>query len=174
MSGKLLLKLEAVHFMLGHHTSTYYNFLEQPVNSRNRCEGRGGGVGCLCVCLCVWGGERDVGMGRGCLYVGLEGVCVWGGEDSSNSWVGDWGGMERGNGYGHILSLVCLTPRPSSALPCVPCCAVPCCASPCPLRFRHGHRPAQHSTARHAAGTVVASAGAGTKPSRGCLVTCWI
>jgi exportin-7 len=36
MSGKLLLKLEAVHFMLAHHTSTYYNFLEQPVNTRNR------------------------------------------------------------------------------------------------------------------------------------------
>jgi hypothetical protein len=37
MSGKLLLKLEAVHFMLANHTSNYYSFLEQPVNSRNRC-----------------------------------------------------------------------------------------------------------------------------------------
>ncbi|WIA44165.1 hypothetical protein OEZ86_010498 [Tetradesmus obliquus] len=36
MSGKLLLKLEAVHFMLGHHTSAYYSFLDAPPNSRNR------------------------------------------------------------------------------------------------------------------------------------------
>ncbi|KAF8061166.1 XPO7 [Scenedesmus sp. PABB004] len=36
MSGKLLLKLEAVHFMLGHHTSAYYAFLEHPTNGRNR------------------------------------------------------------------------------------------------------------------------------------------
>jgi exportin-7 len=36
MSGKLLLKLEAVHYMLSNHTSAHYSFLEQPVNSRNR------------------------------------------------------------------------------------------------------------------------------------------
>eukprot|EP00877_Chromochloris_zofingiensis_P005215 jgi/Chrzof1/14695/Cz09g12110.t1 len=36
MSGKLLLKLEAVAFMLAHHTSQYYTFLDCPVNSRNR------------------------------------------------------------------------------------------------------------------------------------------
>jgi exportin-7 len=36
MSGKLLLKLEAVHFMLGHHTSAYYSFLDHAANSRNR------------------------------------------------------------------------------------------------------------------------------------------
>lgn len=36
MSGKLLLKLEAVHFMLSNHTSSYYSFLEHPVNGRNR------------------------------------------------------------------------------------------------------------------------------------------
>lgn len=36
MSGKLLLKLEAVHFMLANHTSSYYSFLEYPVNGRNR------------------------------------------------------------------------------------------------------------------------------------------
>lgn len=36
MSGKLLLKLEAVHFMLAHHTSSYYSFLDAPVNGRNR------------------------------------------------------------------------------------------------------------------------------------------
>jgi exportin-7 len=36
MSGKLLLKLEAVHFMLTNHTSSYYSFLDHPVNGRNR------------------------------------------------------------------------------------------------------------------------------------------
>lgn len=36
MSGKLLLKLEAVGFMLCHHTSQYYTFLDHPANSRNR------------------------------------------------------------------------------------------------------------------------------------------
>jgi hypothetical protein len=36
MSGKLLLKLEAVHYMLAHHTSAYYSFLDHAANSRNR------------------------------------------------------------------------------------------------------------------------------------------
>lgn len=36
MSGKLLLKLEAVSFMLTNHTSQYYTFLDAPPNSRNR------------------------------------------------------------------------------------------------------------------------------------------
>ena len=36
MSGKLLLKLDAVAYMLAHHTSQYYTFLDCPVNSRNR------------------------------------------------------------------------------------------------------------------------------------------
>lgn len=36
MSSKLLLKLEAVHFMLANHTSSYYSFLEYTVNGRNR------------------------------------------------------------------------------------------------------------------------------------------
>ncbi len=36
MSGKLLLKLEAVGILLTHHTSTYYAFLDHRVNTRNR------------------------------------------------------------------------------------------------------------------------------------------
>ncbi|GAX79235.1 hypothetical protein CEUSTIGMA_g6675.t1 [Chlamydomonas eustigma] len=36
MSGKLLLKLEAISYLLSHHTSEYYNFLDHPTNSRNR------------------------------------------------------------------------------------------------------------------------------------------
>jgi len=34
MSGKLLQKLEAVHFMLQHHTSEHFGFLEE--HTRNR------------------------------------------------------------------------------------------------------------------------------------------
>ena len=34
MSGKLLQKLEAVHFMLAHHTSEHFGFLEE--HTRNR------------------------------------------------------------------------------------------------------------------------------------------
>ncbi len=36
MSSKLLLKLEAIGYMLSHHTSTFYSFLDHPVNTRNR------------------------------------------------------------------------------------------------------------------------------------------
>lgn len=36
MSGKLLMKLDCVTFLLGHHTSEYYGFLDHPANTRNR------------------------------------------------------------------------------------------------------------------------------------------
>jgi len=36
MSGKLLMKLDCVAFLLGHHTSEYYAFLDHPANTRNR------------------------------------------------------------------------------------------------------------------------------------------
>jgi exportin-7 len=36
MSGKLLLKLEAISYILAHHTSEYFPFLDDPVNARNR------------------------------------------------------------------------------------------------------------------------------------------
>ncbi len=36
MSGKLLLKLDSVAFMLTHHTVEYFTFLGHPCNSRNR------------------------------------------------------------------------------------------------------------------------------------------
>ncbi|KAI3436525.1 hypothetical protein D9Q98_005942 [Chlorella vulgaris] len=36
MSGKLLLKLEAIAFLLTHHTSDYFPFLSEPSNLRNR------------------------------------------------------------------------------------------------------------------------------------------
>lgn len=34
MSGKLLQKLEAVHFMLQHHTSEHFGFLEEHTHNR--------------------------------------------------------------------------------------------------------------------------------------------
>jgi hypothetical protein len=36
MSGKLLLKLDAVALMLTQHTSQHFKFLDHPVNTRNR------------------------------------------------------------------------------------------------------------------------------------------
>lgn len=36
MSGKLLLKLDAISYILTHHTSDYYAFLDHPANTRNR------------------------------------------------------------------------------------------------------------------------------------------
>eukprot|EP00242_Pyramimonas_sp_CCMP2087_P001295 CAMPEP_0198228690 /NCGR_PEP_ID=MMETSP1445-20131203/113729_1 /TAXON_ID=36898 /ORGANISM="Pyramimonas sp., Strain CCMP2087" /LENGTH=1057 /DNA_ID=CAMNT_0043909107 /DNA_START=452 /DNA_END=3625 /DNA_ORIENTATION=+ len=36
MSGKLLLKLESINFILGHHTHEHFPFLDPPVNTRNR------------------------------------------------------------------------------------------------------------------------------------------
>ena len=36
MSGKLLLKLDAVAFILGHHTAEHFAFLADPANSRAR------------------------------------------------------------------------------------------------------------------------------------------
>ena len=36
MSGKLLLKLDAVAFILGHHTAEHFAFLRDPGNSRAR------------------------------------------------------------------------------------------------------------------------------------------
>ena len=36
MSGKLLLKLDAVAFILGHHTAEHFAFLRDPANSRAR------------------------------------------------------------------------------------------------------------------------------------------
>lgn len=36
MSGKLLLKLDAIHFILMNHTSEHFAFLDEPANSRNR------------------------------------------------------------------------------------------------------------------------------------------
>lgn len=36
VSSKMLLKLEAVHHLLAHHSSAYFAFLEHPVNFRNR------------------------------------------------------------------------------------------------------------------------------------------
>lgn len=36
MSGKLLLKLEAVAYLLQHHTAAEFPFLDDPANSRNR------------------------------------------------------------------------------------------------------------------------------------------
>eukprot|EP00955_Chlamydomonas_euryale_P041110 351893-Chlamydomonas_euryale.AAC.22 len=37
MSGKLLLKLDAIGYLLNHHTAEYYAFLDHPANTRNRC-----------------------------------------------------------------------------------------------------------------------------------------
>ena len=36
VSSKMLLKLEAVHHLVAHHSSAYFAFLEHPVNFRNR------------------------------------------------------------------------------------------------------------------------------------------
>ena len=36
MSGKLLLKLDAIGFLLAHHTAEFYSFLDHPTNTRNR------------------------------------------------------------------------------------------------------------------------------------------
>lgn len=36
MSGKLLLKLDAISYILQHHASENFAFLDEPVNSRNR------------------------------------------------------------------------------------------------------------------------------------------
>jgi exportin-7 len=36
MSGKLLLKLDAIAFILANHTSAHFAFLDHPTNSRNR------------------------------------------------------------------------------------------------------------------------------------------
>jgi exportin-7 len=36
MTSKLLLRLDAVSFVLLHHTSEYYSFLELPGNARSR------------------------------------------------------------------------------------------------------------------------------------------
>ena len=36
MSGKLLLKLEAITFILQHHTAEHFAFLDDPANARNR------------------------------------------------------------------------------------------------------------------------------------------
>mmetsp|Transcript_8801 Transcript_8801/g.18815 ORF Transcript_8801/g.18815 Transcript_8801/m.18815 type:complete len:1064 (-) Transcript_8801:979-4170(-) len=36
MSGKLLMKLESITFLLSHHTAEYYGFLDHPTNTRNR------------------------------------------------------------------------------------------------------------------------------------------
>jgi len=36
MSGKLLLKLDAIGYLLNHHTAEYYAFLDHPANTRNR------------------------------------------------------------------------------------------------------------------------------------------
>ena len=36
MSGKLLLKLDAVAYLLSHHTADHYAFLSHPANTRNR------------------------------------------------------------------------------------------------------------------------------------------
>lgn len=36
MSGKLLLKLDAISYLLNHHTAEFYSFLDHPANTRNR------------------------------------------------------------------------------------------------------------------------------------------
>ncbi len=36
MSGKLLLKLDAISYILTHHTSEYFTFLNEPANGRAR------------------------------------------------------------------------------------------------------------------------------------------
>lgn len=36
MSGKLLLKLDAINYVLQHHASENFSFLDDPANSRNR------------------------------------------------------------------------------------------------------------------------------------------
>lgn len=36
MSGKLLMKLDAVAFLLQHHSSAHYSFLDHPANGRSR------------------------------------------------------------------------------------------------------------------------------------------
>lgn len=40
MSGKVLLKLDAINYLLNHHTAEYYSFLDHPANTRNRWEAR--------------------------------------------------------------------------------------------------------------------------------------
>lgn len=36
MSGKLLMKLDSIGFLLAHHTADHFSFLDNPANSRNR------------------------------------------------------------------------------------------------------------------------------------------
>ena len=63
MSGKLLLKLEAVNYLLQHHPAEHFAFLAERGNMRLRCVWTG--LGCTSAFTNMLSGERVVVVGLG-------------------------------------------------------------------------------------------------------------